>query len=370
MKQIKRRSVLKGIGASGIVGLSGCSGDGNQDQTPGQAGGTTTTTSVSTFENKAGKPVGATPEAVEQLASEEEGTLNIYSVLSTGEFRPLIDGFNEAYPELNVQHTTGGSSDLVNKWSTEYNTDNVTGDILQGGSIEGALGTGQAMELSADYLPSFGEYPDKFKSSDGEWMADRIQPGAIFYNTETVSPSDASGWTDIVNNDQWSGQNIGWDPTPNIPLMTWFRNEHGQEFFEKLKSQNPRFVDSHTDLARFVGAGEFPISFTYAIKYVDFAIDKGLPVDFFKFDSLPTTFSITMINNKSSIPNTAALFVNWLMSVEGQNVMGETLPPAHPDAEYARYPELTNSDEYEFSTVSPTASLDETRQMWSDVMGQ
>lgn len=362
-----RRHFLKTAGSLSAVGLAGCIGG---ESTSGSSGQEDTDTSgIETFENEAGNKVGATYEGVKNLAEQESGEMTVYATIDREPFTKWVEGFQEKYPDISVNHITGGAGDLISRWDSEYKSDNVQADLFISNQTTTAVGNGQTQELDPEYMPSVGEVKDKYKHDQNQWIGLRMKLGSIFYNTDELSESDASSWMDVVTSDRWSDQKIGWDPTPNLALMGWFFETQGEEFFQHLNEQRPRFVDSHTDLARLVGAGEFPVSFTYTHKMGRFG--EKLPVDYFKFDPMPGVVSPAAINNKANLPNSALVFLNWLTSVEGQQTLGETqYIPIREEAEYRGYSGVYPSDHYEVDPITPSyEKRQETEEKWKDVMG-
>lgn len=373
---VARRRFLRASGATilaaATAGCSGSSDDGDAS-TPDEtttAGGATTTGGPNTLENQAGNEVGATLDDVEQLAR-EEGETTFYAVLDTESVEKVIEAFNQRYPDVTVNHVTGGDAKLLSRWETEYKTDNVTADLLTVGvpRIAKVWENGQAMKLSNGNVPSFGALPDKFKGGNGYWLSIRQLLASVFYNTDAVSADAVDSYTDVVTDDRWSDQALGWDPTPDMGMMNWFWNRHDRSFFENLRDQTPRFVDSHTDLARLCGAGEFDICFTYTHKMGRFGDE--LPLDYFKLDTVPSGLSPTVVNNKAPNPNAAILFLNWLASAEGQSKLGEgQYIPVHPEAEYTGYPGVFPSDEYEVDTFfTSMADVQTMQDRWKEIMG-
>ncbi|MDX1748580.1 MAG: substrate-binding domain-containing protein, partial [Halobacteriales archaeon] len=215
---------------------------------------------------------------------------------------------------------------------------------------------------------AFAEAPSRFRSADGDWIATVQYLGSVFYNTDRVSPDAVSSWEDVVSEDRWADGNLGWDPTPNMFMMTWFLDRYGPEFFEGLRAQSPHWVDSHTDLVRQCGAGAFPIAFSYTHKMGRFGED--LPVDYFPLSPHVGTLKTAVVNDRAKNPNTALLFLDWLCSREGQDVVGRgQYIPWHPEATYSGYPDVYPSEEYEVEYVPPDADLERTREVWNEVVG-
>ncbi|MDX1746873.1 MAG: twin-arginine translocation signal domain-containing protein, partial [Halobacteriales archaeon] len=256
-----RRRFLKTTAALAGAGLAaGCTGGGGGTPTPRvetrivrEEGGTVVKTvkvtaeptpGLETFTNQEGRKVGANIDAVKALA-EQEGSMTVYATIDREPFQKWIEATLDAYPDvpLNISHITGSGEPLWARWNSEYQSGNVSASIFISGSNVKNTWTADpphTMQLNADLMPSFGEIDDKFKDTNNNyWIAIRQILGHVHYNTNMVSQSDASSWTDIVTDSRWSGQNIGWDPTPNMFLMSWLLDTQGREFFENLRDQNP-----------------------------------------------------------------------------------------------------------------------------------
>lgn len=355
-------------GADGADGGDGSGGDGGDG-----TDGATTSDSPETFTNEAGVEIGADFETVKELAAEEDA-ITFYSAQDREPVETWSQALTEAHPEVELNHVTGSGDDLLQRWNSEYKSDNVAADVFSAmGESPAIWKNDQAMELSADFMPAYGEVPDEFKSDDDVWVTLRLHMASMVFNTEMVSQDAVSSYMEVVEDDRWADQNLGWDPTPNLYYMNWFYDNFGREFFTKLAEQRPRWVDSHTDLVRFGGAGEFPINFTYTFNIAKFPPDY--PVDYFRkgIDTMPGVKAPIMLNNKAPNPNSAIVFLNWLISEEGQQTVGETAYlPWHPDASFDGWPkswDLYPSDDYDVDFMSVDQDFEEVRQVWDEELG-
>lgn len=358
----RRRRVLRASGVALTGTIAGCAG-----RLGGGSDPTGSTADVESFENEAGVPVGSTPEAVRELAAAED-TMTIYTTTDREAFTAWTEELTSTYPYLDVEMVTGGSGELLSRWDSEYRSGQVVADLFEASSTtKHVWESGQHMTLSGEYLPAFAEIPSRFKGADGDWIATVQFLGSVFYNTDEVSPDAVTAWEDVVSDDRWSEGDLGWDPTPNMFMMTWFLDRYGPGFFEDLRGQSPHWVDSHTDLVRQCGAGAFPVAFSYTHKMGRFGED--LPVDYFPLDPHVGTFKTAVINNRAKHPNTALLFLDWLCSREGQEVVGRgQYIPWHPEATYSGHPGVYPSEEYTVEYVPPDADLERTREVWNSVV--
>ena len=358
----RRRAVLRTTGVGLLGAVAGCVGEIGVT-----GGGTNQAPNVDSFENEAGVPVGADTEAVRELAKAEE-TMTVYTTTDREAFTAWTDELTSTYPYLDVEMVTGGSGELLSRWDSEYRSGQVEADLFEASSTTKYVWeSGQHMTLSGEYLPAFAEIPSRFKGANGDWIATVQFLGSVFYNTERVSVDAVTAWEDVVSDDRWSEGDLGWDPTPNMFMMTWFLDRYGPGFFEDLRGQSPHWVDSHTDLVRQCGAGAFPVAFSYTHKMGRFGED--LPVDYFPLDPHVGTFKTAVINNRAKHPNTALLFLDWLCSREGQEVVGRgQYIPWHPEATYSGHPGVYPSEEYTVEYVPPDADLERTREVWNSVV--
>jgi len=383
--RVGRRAFLATTGAA-VGGLAaGCLGGGGSSSTPTarvetrivtkEGGGTVvktvkvTQTPMKTFTNEAGKQVGANFDAVQTLAK-QEGVTTWYATLDREAMAPVVKAFQDKFG-ISVNHVTGGSETILNRFESEYKAGHSIADSMVVGEpkISQVWHNGQAMELNADVMPSYGEMPDKFKDSENNyWISLRQLMSSYFYNTDHVSPSDAKDWLGVVTNSKFANGNIGHDPSPNIGMVSWLRGKYGDKYFQALGKDQPNWTDSHTDLARFCGAGQFDVAFTYTHKMGRFG--DSLPIDYFKFDPMPSGLSPNIVNNKAPAPNAGILWFNWLESLEGQNTLGTTeYIPVHPKAKYTGYPNVYPSTDYDVDTFfTDYQTYQDNLKYWGDIM--
>lgn len=361
----KRRNYLKTASSLALVGLAGCTSgdDGSSDNSDGSGSGGGSNgvadgdSGLETFENKAGVEVGKTWEAVEELAK-EEGSLTMYSPNDREVVLKWLENFDY---DIEVEHITGGSNKLISRWVSEYQSDQIQADCYSGATgTSRIINNEMAMALTKPEIPAYEALPDKFKSKFASGA--RLKPGIPMFNPNLASQDDVNSFDDFVTNEKFQGKKLGWDPTPNTFIMAALFEMFGREFFEKLRDQEPRFVDSHTDLARFCAAGEFPVSFTYGSKLFEFE-DQSL--ERFKGFPYPAGFAGTLVNSKSHNPNATLVFLNHLSAKDGgQKKMAETHYSLYHG--FKSYPE---SKDWELETVVSSEKANEAGEMWQEIMG-
>jgi len=107
-----------------------------------------------------------------------------------------------------------------------------------------------------------------------------------------------------------------------------------------LAGQNPQFRRGHSLLSQLLIAGEFPLALVFPYD-IDQAKKRGAPVEWVTtIDPVVTSPSQISISAKAAHPNGARLLVNFLLSIDGQQLLREReripsrtdLPAADPGA--------------------------------------
>lgn len=154
---------------------------------------------------------------------------------------------------------------------------------------------------------------------------------SIWHNTDLVKASELRSYDDLLN-PKWKGK-IGYlDPrTPGAGDSNWafMWDAKGEEYLRKLAAQDLLIGRDQRVLAENLAKGRVAImvGLTY-YTYVPF-IKAGLPLK-----ALPTlkegTYATGGSGNLAVVkspahPNAAKVFVNWLLSREGQEIVSRSL---------------------------------------------
>jgi len=159
-------------------------------------------------------------------------------------------------------------------------------------------------------------------------------PEVIWHNTDLVKPSEIRSYNDFLD-PKWKGR-IGYlDPrTPGAGDSTWsfMWRVKGEEYLKKLAAQDLYLGRDQRLLAESLAKGK--VAVTIGLSYYSFLpfLKAGLPIK-----SLPTlkegTYGTGGSGNLAIIkapahPNSTRVFVNWLLSREGQEVVSRALGQA------------------------------------------
>ncbi len=161
---------------------------------------------------------------------------------------------------------------------------------------------------------------------------------AVAYNTKKLKEADLpKSWEDL-GSPRFKGILALDDPQRNGPLTiqlailkgTWKNDAKWTGFLKGLKSLNVPVHRSTGAMFRQMVAGEFSLTEPALMQDVVTEMEKGSPVNYVK-SIPPVSFPDYMVlYAKAPHPNTAKLFIEWVLSPAGQiayAATGDTEPP-------------------------------------------
>ncbi len=153
----------------------------------------------------------------------------------------------------------------------------------------------------------------------------------FWYNTDSVNPDELRSYDDLLN-PKLKGKMAFYDPRrPGAGRGVWeYMWKHkGEKFLQAFVKQDVQITRNRRVMAESLAKGK--LALTIGVTYYAFQsfIDAGLPVKalpLFKEGTYGTAGSgnLAIIKNHPH-PNATKVFVNWLLSKEGQEIWTKTL---------------------------------------------
>jgi iron(III) transport system substrate-binding protein len=147
-------------------------------------------------------------------------------------------------------------------------------------------------------------------------------------NTDLVRPSDITSWYDLLK-PEYRGRLVSYDPliagaATNQSAELYLKL--GPEFVRRLYvDQEPFITRDHRQTADLLARGTYPIALSLQQQEVGRLQGEGFPVRYIPNppespDSVTAGFGHLGLLDHAPHPNAAKLFVNWLLSQEGQQL--------------------------------------------------
>lgn len=270
-------------------------------------------------------------------AGKKEGEVVIY-----GPHNPVYQQvwsiFQKSYPEIKFSFVPGKGSDHAQRIVAERRAGKFLADLIMGGSstyaafAPGTLEPLKPLLILPDVVDAANWFDGRFHFADAENHAGLIISGEIgtrrgSYNTKLVNPKEIQSWWDLLA-PKWKGKLGSFDPRVaggggETFMFFYYTPSLGQKFIARLLSETDilltRDLQQGTDwlatgkILFYIGSGQ-PI-----MK----ANKQGLPVDLLPHamkegDIMGGGSCCLAVVNKAPHPNATKLFVNWVLSREGQ----------------------------------------------------
>ncbi len=275
-------------------------------------------------------------------AANKEGKL-VVSIPTSAELRREFESdFRAAFPgiELDLSAARGGAN--VNKIIEEHSAGVRDIDLHIGGTVSIITGL-LAQNLLEPVMPMMmlSEVKDPKNWWAGHLWADRAKKyvysfaaymtETVWYNSTLVKPEEIASYDDLLN-PKWRGKIAILDPrTAGSGESTWafLWKIKGEQFLTRLAAQQMVVGRNLRQLAEMVARGKCALSIGLSYyTYLPF-VKSGLPVKpihAFKEGFYGSTGSGNLVVIKDAAhPNAAKVFVNWLLSREGQTAFTRAL---------------------------------------------
>jgi iron(III) transport system substrate-binding protein len=286
---------------------------------------------------------GGSPEWQQVLeAARKEGAVSVYAGSGQPNREALVEPFERAYPGIKINLTVTPPRDLVPKLSAERTASKYLADILLGAGASALVPlkpVGALVPLESSLL--LPEVRDTAAWLDNQhWWLDTTEPRTtigyvgnvqppIAYNRQMVDPGEFRSYFDLLN-PKWKGKIVATDVrSPGVgSVPTRYMYKHpdlGPPFLERLFGEMDITLSAdQRQLTDWLAQGAYPLGLLMLSADFIGAMNQGLPIDVAPGEQLKEGVPIgpaggaVSIMDKAPNPNAAKVFVNWLLSKDGQ----------------------------------------------------
>ena len=276
-------------------------------------------------------------------AAKKEGALSLYLLQGDGELGAVAQLFQKKYPEINVVTTPGRGNTLAPRVMAERRADKYLVDVYIAGtttayevfyrakilnSVRAALILPEVIDESKwwlgqhHYIDPESRYIFVYVGNVGEYVS---------YHAKSVEAGEIRSYWDFLQ-PKWKGRILSRDPkisgSQRIGLRMFYHTpELGAEFIRRLYGEmDVTLTQEIRQATDWLAHGKFAICF-FCSEILKVKA-QGLPVDEFRTAQWKESRAISAGNMGSIVlpsqpphPNAARVFVNWLLSREGQTAV-------------------------------------------------
>jgi iron(III) transport system substrate-binding protein len=253
----------------------------------------------------------------------KEGEVVWYTAMNVPDAEAVRKPFLERYPFLKLTVVRAPGEKVRLRILMEARAGRFAWDVVSFNLLDVAALNREGL-LAAYVSPETKSgFPAGAVDPAGHWAAIYVRQYVIGYNTQLVKAADApKSWRDLLE-PRWAGKfaldegDVEW----YAAMLDYWGHAKGVRFMRALARQKPQQRRGHHLLARLLSAGEYPLALVHANE-IEKDKQDGAPVDWVKtLEPTITSPSEAAISAKAPHPAAARLFVDFLLSKEGQRAI-------------------------------------------------
>jgi iron(III) transport system substrate-binding protein len=256
--------------------------------------------------------------------AKQEGKLRVYGTWDVQEYNEYSKAFRERYPFIDLAYTRASRKERSMRPLIALREGRVVVDVISGlGSNVFAFRKQDALMKIGD-LPGFKTTLPDLKDPDGYWVGHQLNYWCVSYNTKKVKAEELpKDWEGFLDGAKWGKGRIGIGNRPNLWLLPlasakgekWAEN-YARDLFAKTKPQLRK--EGMNALLNLVVIGELDVAIPSAQYRIGDMKEKGAPIGWHCPNPVPTAVQIVGAIKQTPSPYAARIYINWLLSREGQ----------------------------------------------------
>jgi ABC-type Fe3+ transport system substrate-binding protein len=252
---------------------------------------------------------------------------------------PMSEGFNRAYPDIAVEYTPGVLAAFIPQLRAELDRGKLSYDLTVSGAsnllenkdllepLPPRLLTPEASDASkwtSSKGPGFkwDDHEQQYVLQMSEWVS-----GYILINTSMVPPGTLTTWKDLLK-PEYRGKIAAHDPRgagAGQAVASYLVYKLGEQFVADLyKGQDVALTRDYAQVGDWVAQGRYAIGIGQTSDRIEALRKENAPLSAYSLSDAPGQlsggFSVVGLFRTQSVPhpNAAAVFLNWLLSKDGQ----------------------------------------------------
>jgi len=254
-----------------------------------------------------------------------EGEAVIYANMDVSAMKPLTDGFMKRYPGTKAASVHFSGAAIITRLESEARAGKPLSDVVLSGQL-GVLALIDRKIALRYRSPEREFFRAGLKDQDGLWTAYMTNVMVSAFNTRQVKRDEAPRNVNDLLNLRWKGkltmdsQSYVWFGT----MLQYLGEEAGLHFMKRLNEQNISHQRGRRLMTQLVAAGEFDMAVETNLNSVLTLAKQGAPLSFAPIQPYFLSPSLVFMSANAPHPYSAALFIDFLLSEEGQKIVVTT----------------------------------------------
>jgi len=255
--------------------------------------------------------------------------LNVYTALETDQLKAYTEGFNKAYPNIEIKWTRDSTGVITSKLLAEKN--NPVADLVVGVSAS-SLAVFANEGMLQGYAPKgldkiSAQYRDP--ANPPLWVGMDVYGAAICFNTVEAAKLNLpkpESWQDLTK-PVYKGRivmpNTASSGTGYLDVTGWIQmwgEADAWKYMDALHANIAQYTHSGSKPCRQAGAGEFPIGVSFEYRAVT-TKKSGAPIDIiFPKEGLGWDLEASGIMKTTKKLDAAKSMMDWLASTDAMQL--------------------------------------------------
>ncbi len=284
----------------------------------------------------------AAPNAAEWestlAAAKKEGTVVVSGPAGADVRDALMEAFQKRYPGIRMEYDGSSTRAFATRVTAERKAGQFLWDVFIHGSPEVVMPIVAFEPLEPALMLADVKNPKTWRGGAIEFfdpgktviIMTPFQRGTIFYNTKLVNAKEFKSYKDLLD-PKWKGKIVVDDPRKAGPgqgtfLLFYLHPDLGPDFIRALSKQQLTVLQDYSQELDIVGQGKYPLLVGTADFVAIARARLGVPIGIVDPRQLREGTGVTTANgnlalfNRAPHPNAAKVFINWLLSKEGQTI--------------------------------------------------
>lgn len=258
----------------------------------------------------------------------KEGEVIWYTSMSLTDFPKIVGAFEKTVPFVKVKTNRLSQSSIMPKIETEARAGRYAVDVV--GSAPMEMWELKQRGYSAAYLSNeLKAFPADSYDPQGFWSSTEVTPLVLAFNTQLAPSAEAPRSYQDLLLPKWKGKmNFGSDEYAWYSVMLdGMGKAKGLDFMRALARQQLHIPGGSSIMRlQLMLAGESAIAIAARGRRATEYKEKGAPIDYRLLDPYPAEPNGLALMRRSSHPYASILFIDWMLSEEGQTVLAQQIP--------------------------------------------
>jgi iron(III) transport system substrate-binding protein len=267
----------------------------------------------------------AEPEDRKKLVelAQKEGNVVFYTSMDAGDARLLTDAFQKKYPFIKPDFYRAGREAVFSRFALEQRAGRYVTDVVSVGEFH--MLEMKKQGLTTRYAsPEMKAFAQDFKDPQEYWTCVYLTVAVLAYNTNRVKPDEIPQRYEDLLKPQWK-KRMALDANEErwVPgLIQTMGRDKAVNFLKALSQQEIYIRRGRSLLTQLLLAGEFDVQIVAYWHEVNRLKEKA-PIGWVGIEPAVTGAPQISLVTKAPHPNAARLFIDFVLSAEGQGTLAK-----------------------------------------------